>query len=130
MEDTESLIVFTNQLRVSAALSLAAREVTCGGHALRHYAAFRLKLERLRLIDDPVSRIATGFVSRISAAKNKLSVQGRAVEVDFMYGRGFVEPPRCLDGICANDGVMVHRPARSELRTAVEAQLQSMSKPH
>lgn len=105
MDETGSLMIFTNQLRVTTAFDIAPREVTPGGRALRHYASFRLKLRRLSSIDGAVGRVSKGFVCRITIVKNKLSTPGRAVDVDCIDGRGFVDPARMLDAIGADDGI-------------------------
>lgn len=91
---SETLIIFVNQVRLNG----NADEVTCGGNALRFYAAVRLRLGRMGLLktDDKV----TGLGVCVQVVKNKLAPAMKKVELEIEFGRGICCESGVLDLAC------------------------------
>uniref|UniRef100_A0A7N0UAC7 Uncharacterized protein n=1 Tax=Kalanchoe fedtschenkoi TaxID=63787 RepID=A0A7N0UAC7_KALFE len=107
---SETLIIFVNQVRhkVKAELGIGhAEEVTCGGNALRFYAAVRLKISRMQLVK--IDDVATGLSICVDVVKNKLAPAAKRVEMEIEFGKGLrieaeVLKLACENGIILNEG--------------------------
>ncbi|XP_014489716.1 DNA repair protein recA homolog 2, mitochondrial isoform X3 [Vigna radiata var. radiata] len=83
----------------------SVEEVTCGGNALRFYAAVRLRLSRIRLIktEDKVE----GVLICAQVVKNKLAPAAtKKAELGIKFGRGFCHESEVLDLACEH-GIIV-----------------------
>ncbi|KAL2320710.1 hypothetical protein Fmac_029679 [Flemingia macrophylla] len=108
LSHSHTLIVFINQIRLSPKSVKECRsveEVTCGGNALRFYAAVRLRLSRTGLIktEDKVE----GVHICAQVVKNKLALAAmQRTELGIKFGRGFCLESEVLDLACEH-GVIV-----------------------
>ncbi|KAK7285653.1 hypothetical protein RJT34_20431 [Clitoria ternatea] len=108
LSHSQTLIVFINQIRFSPKSDKecgSMEEVTCGGNALRFYAAVRLRLSRMRLIktEDKVE----GVLICAQVVKNKLaSATVKKAELGIKFGRGFWHESEVLDLACEH-GIIV-----------------------
>ncbi|XP_057722848.1 DNA repair protein recA homolog 2, mitochondrial-like isoform X1 [Arachis stenosperma] len=102
LSHSQTLIIFVNQIRFSPKSAKGcgpAEEVTCGGNALRFYAAVRLRLSRMGLIktDDKVE----GLRVCVQVAKNKLAPAAlKKAELGIKFGGGFCHEAEVLDLAC------------------------------
>ncbi|XP_059463650.1 DNA repair protein recA homolog 2, mitochondrial isoform X2 [Corylus avellana] len=94
-EDVQSRIM--TQVRLSPR-SGRMEEVTCGGNALKFYAAVRLKMIRKELLktEDKV----TGLVVCVQVVKNSLAPSMKMAELGIRFGRGFCCESEALELAC------------------------------
>ncbi|WVZ06196.1 hypothetical protein V8G54_019542 [Vigna mungo] len=108
LSHSQTLIIFINQIRLSSKSVKdhgSVEEVTCGGNALRFYAAVRLRLSRIRLIktEDKVE----GVLICAQVVKNKLAPAAtKRAELGIKFGRGFCHESEVLDLACEH-GIIV-----------------------
>ncbi|KAL7138423.1 hypothetical protein ABFS83_10G162600 [Erythranthe nasuta] len=105
--NSSTLIIFINQVRSNLKLvegSVRADEVTCGGNALKFYAAVRMRISRKKLIktDDK----ATGLDISVQVVKNKLAPSMAKAELSLIFGKGIWRETEALDLACEH-GVIV-----------------------
>lgn len=83
------LILFLNQVRTKVISSKGfgrAEEATCGGNALKFYAAVRLRISRTGLLK--VQDKVHGLGICIQVVKNKLAPAMKKAELGIHFGRG------------------------------------------
>lgn len=101
---SKTLIVFVNQVRSVPKYGQGSGghrdEVTCGGNALKFYAAVRMRLVRMGLLktdDKP-----TGLGVCVEVVKNKLAPAKKKAELGIMFGKGFCLESEVLELACDN----------------------------
>ncbi|KAF3954726.1 hypothetical protein CMV_019968 [Castanea mollissima] len=100
---SQTLIVFLNQVRSSPKSGQGfglVDEVTCGGNALKFYAAVRMKMIRTGLLK------VTGLGVCIQVVKNNLAPSMKKAELGIQFGRGFCCEAEVLELACEH-GVIV-----------------------
>lgn len=98
---SQTLIIFLNQVRFRGNSGQNFRqtgEVTCGGNALKFYAAVRLRMIRTGLIK--TGDKATGLGVCVEVVKNKLSPIKKKAELEIQFGRGICRESEVLDLAC------------------------------
>ncbi|GAB4843895.1 hypothetical protein Ancab_013859 [Ancistrocladus abbreviatus] len=95
---SNTLIVFLNQVRFNVKRSEGfghTGEVTCGGNALKFYAAVRLRISRMGLLkmEDKIS----GLKICVQVVKNKLAPAMTKAELGIQFGRGLCCEPEVLE---------------------------------
>jgi recombination protein RecA len=100
IKQSNTAMIFTNQLREKVGVMFGNPETTSGGRALRFYASVRLDIRRVQAIKQKDEVV--GNRTRVKVTKNKVAPPFRQCEVDLMYDRGFSKEGDVLDlGVAA-----------------------------
>jgi recombination protein RecA len=100
---TDTICIFTNQLREKIGVMFGNPETTPGGRALKFYASVRLDIRRVETIKTGTESV--GNRVRVKVVKNKVSPPFRVAEFDVMYGEGISKEGGLLDVGVAMDVV-------------------------
>lgn len=95
IKQSNTAMIFTNQLRMKIGVLFGNPEVTSGGRALKFYSSVRLDMRRVQSIKQAGEVI--GNRTKIRVTKNKVAPPFRVVEFDIMYNEGISRVGDVLD---------------------------------
>ncbi len=93
---TQTICIFTNQIREKIGVMFGSPETTPGGRALKFFCSARLDIRRIGQIKDSSGKVV-GNRTRVKVVKNKVAPPFTECEFDIMYNEGISRTGSVID---------------------------------
>jgi recombination protein RecA len=95
IKNSNTLVIFINQIRMKIGVMFGSPETTTGGNALKFYASVRLDIRRIGSIKE--GEEVVGSETRVKVVKNKVAPPFRQTDFQIMYGTGIYRMGEVID---------------------------------
>ncbi len=105
---TNTVVIFTNQIREKIGVMFGSPETTTGGRALKFFASQRIDIRKKDHIKDGDKVI--GNLAKVKVVKNKIAAPFTECEFEILYDRGICNHGALLD-LAIDHGIMAKKGA-------------------
>jgi recombination protein RecA len=95
IKQTNSTVIFINQIRMKIGVMFGSPETTTGGNALKFYSSVRLDIRRIGAVKE--GEEVVGNETRVKVVKNKVAPPFKQAEFQIMYGKGIYRMAEVID---------------------------------
>lgn len=108
---SNTVVIFTNQIRMKIGVLFGNPETTTGGNALRFYASARIEVRRAKgMVETDEGKI--GNHCHVKVVKNKVAPPFKDCELNIIWGKGVSREADVLEcalqaGVCTRSGAWI-----------------------